>query len=185
MDSNDSDLPEKTETAFDGLEVSWYNNSTIVLYRLQAVSYEVLDNWASYVLTVLEAWPKDKPYLAVHDLSQSGVSLQYAALVNFDMMNVGVTVNGRAPAEKVFDQHEAFIARVAINFNLSLSGQTNRALMNPLSEMHPSVRYRTFYNLPKSFKWLRGELRDTTEMRALRRQRDQPDSSANEGSDNR
>jgi hypothetical protein len=163
-------LPETTEKPFAGMVVEWYHQREVVLYRLTAISMDVVENWAKYVLQTLETWDKNKPYLAVHDLSQPGISLQYAALVNFDMTNIGITGDGRVLAELLVDQHPEFKALVAVNFNLSLSGQTNRTLISFLNRIHPSIQYKTFYNRTKCIRWLlNGGVADTQELRPLAR----------------
>lgn len=163
-DSDKRFLVEETDKPFSGLVREWYANRTVVLYRLTVATEQSVDAWAQLVQDTLNDWTKTQPYLAVHDLSQAGVSLQYAALVNFDMMNIGVTMGGRLSAEELFDLHPHWSAKVAINFNLSLSGQTNRTLMNFLNREHPAIRYKTFYNRTKCFKWLMGESGDTSEL---------------------
>lgn len=167
LDPKKTYLPDRTETPFDYLVVDWYNHDEIVAYKLLAASPPLIERWAQFVLGVLEKWPKSKPYLAVHDLSQAGVSLQYAAVVNFDMMNIGITLEGRLAAQRLFDKHPGWRARVAMNFNLSLSGQTNRTLMSYLDDDHPSVEYKTFYHRSKCLRWLTTGITDTSEMRAL------------------
>lgn len=157
-------IPSKIETLALGLSREWYHDHQVVLYKLSAASHASIETWMACVKASLTDWDKQLPYRVVHDLSQPGVSLQYAALVNFDMMNIGVTLEGRLWAEQLFDAHPQWSARVAVNFNLSLSGQTNRTLMNYLNREHPAIRYKSFYNRSKCIKWVMGELGDTSEV---------------------
>jgi hypothetical protein len=83
-------------------------------------------------------------------------------------MNIGITMEGRIRAEKFFDAYPNFSAKIAVNFNLSLSGQTNRTLMNYLNRDHPSIRYKTFYSRTKSLYWLNGDIKDTSEINSVR-----------------
>lgn len=147
-------LPDSSETIVKGLVREWYHDKRVVLYRLLIANNEVIQRWADLVQETLQAWPRTAPYLAIHDLSQPGISLQYAALVNFDMMNIGVTLEGRMACDDLFDAEPLWSARVAVQFNLSLSGQTNRTLMSYLNRDHPSVRYKTFYHRGKALRWL-------------------------------
>lgn len=162
-------LPESSETVIKGLVREWYHGKQVVLYRLLMASEETVQRWADLVQDTLREWPRTAPYLAIHDLSQPGVSLQYAALVNFDMMNIGVTLEGRLACDDLFDAEPLWSARVAIQFNLSLSGQTNRTLMGYLNRDHPSVRYKTFYHRGKALRWLlEHDATDTSENRTVR-----------------
>lgn len=160
-------IPDKTEIPFAGLTMDWYLGNEVVVYKLTAVSDDIVNKWAELIQSTLKDWPKDKPYLAVHDMSQAGVSLQFAALVNFDMMNLGITMGGRMLAEELFNQHPNWFGRIATNFNLSLSGQTNRTLMSYLNQEHPRIKYKSFYNRTKCILWLRSGVSDTGEMKAL------------------
>lgn len=175
LDPKKTYLPDETDKPFPGIVRDWYNKKEVIVYKLTAVSDSIINEWAEYVIEALKAWPKDKPYLAVHDLSQPGVSLQYAAMVNFDMMNAGVTMGGRKITEALFDAHPEWYGRVAVNFNLSLSGQTNRTLMSFLDKDHPAVQYKTFYNRTKCLRWLTTGITDTSEMKAVEDQQGEPD----------
>jgi hypothetical protein len=167
VEPQNSIIPSEVEKPYPGIVREWYNGKEIALYKITGVTQEVIDNWSQLVIATIESWPKNKPYLTVHDLSQPGVSLQYAAMVNFDMMNIGITVEGRLRAEEIFDSHVTFTGRVAVNFNLSLSGQTNRTLMSFLNRDHPSIQYKTFYNRAKCIRWLTSGISDTSEIQAV------------------
>lgn len=151
--------PDETKEVYPGLVQEWFLNRQVVVYRLTMVSQTIIDTWADLVVSTVEAWDKSKPYLAMHDLSQPGVSLQYATLVSFDTVNVGVNSKGREAVEAIFDLNDDFFAHVAINFNLSVSGQVNRVLADRRSP-HPFVEYRTFYNRGNSLLWLMESLKD-------------------------
>lgn len=157
-------VPDEAERLTAGLTREWFYNRQVVLYKLTAVSQQIVDLWTNVVQESLQIWDKNVPYRVVHDLSHPGVSLQYAALVNFDMMNIGVTLEGRIWSERLFDAHPQWSGRVAVNFNLSLSGQTNRTLMTYLNRDHPAIRYKSFYNRSKCIKWLMGDSTETNEI---------------------
>ncbi|MFQ3645617.1 MAG: hypothetical protein SNJ54_01080 [Anaerolineae bacterium] len=161
-------LPDSSEMLTKGLAREWFYDRRVVLYRLTMVTPEIIASWADAVQESLRTWPRSSPYLAIHDLSQPGISLQYAALVNFDMMNIGVTLEGRMACDDLFDAEPLWSAKVAIQFNLSLSGQTNRTLMGYLNRDHPSIRYKTFYHRGKALRWLMNlDATDTGEQRTV------------------
>jgi hypothetical protein len=164
MDETLAYLPDDTDKPFTGMVREWYLDRSVVLYRLVGVSIDIVDQWTALVLKTLREWDKTKPYRAIHDLSHGGVSLQFAALVNFSIMNVGVTLEGQSIAEEIFDAHPAFKGWVAINFNLSLSGQTNRTLLNFLQRSHPAVQYKSFYNRNKCIRWVSNDGLSTQEL---------------------
>jgi hypothetical protein len=167
LDPKQTYIPDKTENPFAGLTIDHYLGGEVLCFKLTAISEDIVNKWAELIQTILKDWPKDKPYLAIHDLSQAGVSLQFAALVNFDMLNLGITIGGRVLAEEQFNKYPDWRGKIAVNFNLSLSGQTNRTLMGFLNQEHPRIRYKSFYNRTKCLHWLTTGIGDTSEMKVL------------------
>lgn len=157
-------LPEASERheIYPGLTLEWHADKKIVAYRISLVSHTLIDTWAKLVVSIMEDWPADQPYLAMHDLSQPGVSLQYATLVNFDTVNIGVNASGRKAVESIMDSRVEFFGQVAVNFNLSVSGQVNRMLADRRIGT-PFVKYRSFYHRDNALIWLRETIRPETD----------------------
>jgi len=151
--------PHLVEERFPGIVAEWFSDKKIVAYRLTAVSQAVINNWEKLVLQVMNEWDKDQPYLALHDVSGTGISLQYATLVGFDLMNIGITALGRDLGEEMFNKFPQFRARVAIGFNLSVSGQVSQVVMDRIKMKHPSITYKTFFNRDRSLTWLMDALK--------------------------
>lgn len=146
--------PTEVIEVFPGLFQEWYTNRKMVSYRLTSVSQALIDAWADVVITTLEGWDKTTPYLAMHDLSAAGVSTIYASLTSYDMLNIGITPDGKLRAEGVLNDHPGFIARVAIAFNITLSGHIGKTLVNYYTDKHPAVQYKSYYSRDKSLRWL-------------------------------
>lgn len=154
---------EYSEMICPGITRVWLNNKHIVAFKITAMSPMILNQWATLVLQTLEEWPCYAPYLALHDLSMAGVSLQYASLVSFDTMNIGITTAGRKQALNLLDTRGIPSASVVLNFNLSVSGQVNKVLAdNRNMSNRSSVAYKTFYSWEKSVEWLSSSLVFTT-----------------------
>jgi len=150
--------PEHVEEVYTGITLEWFLNRKVVAYKITAVSKTIVDRWASHALRILREWPEDQPYLALHDLSWPGVSLQYAVMVDFQTTNIGVTPAGWDQVARLIETRCGFQARVALNFNLSVSGHANKALADYRNEhrrlVRPIIEYRTFYDRSKSLTWL-------------------------------
>jgi hypothetical protein len=145
--------PEDVQEIIAGLAVEWYFDRRIVAYRLTKVSQRIIETWTETALDILRDWRVDTPYLALHDVSNPGVSLQYCVLVNFDLLNIGVTSDGTARAGAIIAGKQGFTARVAIGFNMSLSGQVSYKVMGGGRKL-PNVEYKTFFNRETSLAWL-------------------------------
>lgn len=153
--------PQAVTEICPGLYQEWLLDRRIVAYRVTAVSQSVLENWSSLVRQTLRDWDKDWTYLALHDLTAPGVATMYASLTHYDMLNIGVTQDGRLGAEGVFVEFPGFIGRVAISFNLTVSGHIGKTLLNYYMDKHPAVEYKSFYSREKSLKWLLSHLPDS------------------------
>lgn len=148
-------VPDEVERIRPGITCEWFSNRQIVAYKITAMSPTIINDWAALALKNLEAWPDDRPYLALHDLSEPGVSLQYATLVGFDTINMGIIPANRPHVDAIIKTKSGLIARVAMSFSLSLSGQINKVLADGKFNTDQSyVIYRAFYNRNKSLSWL-------------------------------
>lgn len=144
---------EQVDEISPGLTCEWYFDKQVIVYRITMVSQIVIETWSKTVIQILEEWDKNRPYLALHDLSKPGVSLQYASLVGFDTTNIGVTASGRKKAEAILDANPAMTARVGVNFSLSLSGQVNKLLADR-QNANPFLQYKLFYDRDRALRWL-------------------------------
>jgi hypothetical protein len=151
-------VPDTIEEAKPGIICEWYFDRQIVGYRIQSVSQKLLDDWMKLVLTHLDTWDKNQPYLALHDISGKGVSVQYATLSNFELMNIGITAAGRDKSTEIFDQHPDFRARVALCFNYTVSGQVSQVVTERIKGQHPAIHYKAFFNRDKALYWLSEEI---------------------------
>lgn len=146
-------LPIETREVCSGLTCEWFFERRVVVYKVTRMSQRLIETWADLTCDTIEKWDKSTPYLALHDVSNPGISLQYGVLVNFDLMNLGVTTPGFERALKVFEQNPEFSAKVALGFNLTVSGQVSHKVMG-ISRKHPNISYRAFFTREKSLDWL-------------------------------
>ena len=153
MELSEIPKPEQVDEVSRGLSCEWFFDKQIVVYRVTMVSPAIIETWSDMVVDIIQKWDKNRPYLAQHDLSKPGVSLQYASLVGFDTTNLGINAQGRQKVEAILDAHTDFFAHIAINFSLSLSGQVNKLLANRRNA-NPFIQYKMFYDQERSFSWL-------------------------------
>ncbi|MDZ4763723.1 MAG: hypothetical protein SGI73_04170 [Chloroflexota bacterium] len=155
-------VPEQVDQVHPHIIQEWYFEKRIAAYRLTSVSQEIVNAWADIITKTLESWSKEKPYLVFHDISNPGIALQYATLVNFDLMNIGVLPTRRQGIEDIFNTHPGWQARVSIGFNLSVSGQVSQVVMDRIKNRHPAILYKTFFNREKSLTWLADAIKPAT-----------------------
>ena len=149
--------PERVTRIDDALQLEWYAGDTIVVYVLSKMSSGVLQNWSDAALDVINKWPSGKPYLALYDLSHSGVVLAYLGLVKRRACSLGITEAGEERALTSIAQREGFSARVALYTSMTYSGHLGGFLAEidtRRAGLGQVVQYDAFYNREAAFDWL-------------------------------
>jgi hypothetical protein len=149
--------PERVSKIGQELELEWYAGGSIVSYALLDMSPEVLQTWSEVALVVLNDWPVGKPYLALYDLSRSGVVINYLNLVQRKMFSLGITQDGEERALASIAQRENFSARVALYASMRHSGHVGRLFATidaRKTRPDPAVQYDAFYERAAALKWL-------------------------------
>ncbi len=148
--------PERVTTIDDTLELEWYAGDTIVTYVLSDMSLEVLQSWSDTTLSILDEWPSDRPYLALYDLSRSGIILGFYSLARNRMCSLGITDAGEAQALERIAQRQNPNARVALYISMSYSGHLGGFLAEADARKTQSsqIEYEAFYSREAALNWL-------------------------------
>lgn len=137
----------------DDFSVDWFNGGQVVVYRLLSPRRSSLNAWSEQALQTMEAWPKDRPYRAIHDISQSGLGMLYCRNVQNDVLNVGVLPEARSQVEALIARYPNWSVSLAVVMAGSLSGQIHRFTHYPESDKH-SINAKTFLVRPQAMDWL-------------------------------
>ncbi|MCP4542878.1 MAG: hypothetical protein GY832_37635, partial [Chloroflexi bacterium] len=123
---------------------------------LSKMSPQVLQSWSDAALDVMNKWPSGKPYLALYDLSHSGIVLAYLSLVKRRMCSLGITEAGEEQSLANIAQREGFSARVALYISRTYSGHLGgfSAEIDARRAGLKVVQYDAFYNREAAFDWL-------------------------------
>ena len=78
------------EEIFPGLTREWLFDDRVVSYTPYSPKKPRCLPGANPPYDTFETWPREQPYLAIHDISQSGIGLFYCAAVKNDIFNIGV-----------------------------------------------------------------------------------------------
>ena len=152
--------PGRVSTINDALQLEWYARGSIVAYVLSNVSPQILQSWSDAALDVLRNWPQGTPYLALYDLSYSGVALGYMSLVKRRMCSLGITKAGEEQALVSIAQRGNSGSRVAIYTSMTYSGHLGGFLADidaRRSRLGQVVQYEAFYSREAAFDWLTGK----------------------------
>lgn len=140
-------------TQTNGLAVEWLLERQVVVYRLQSPSRSALTAWSEAALEALASWPKDRPYRAIHDISQSGLGLLYCTAVQNDVFNVGVLPGARSQVEKLVSAHPKWTLSLAMVVSGSLSGHMYRFIYRPNKGL-AQLQAKAFFIHEQAVQWL-------------------------------
>jgi hypothetical protein len=142
------------DNTIPGLKVESLENGAVVAYTLSSAQTSTISAWSNLAVSKLAGWPKDRPYLALHDLSHPGVGLLYLTAVEFDPFNVGVTQMGRQKAHEIMAAHTGWPVVLALVVSTSLSGRLTRLRMADIISDLPKITSRTFFKRTAALEWL-------------------------------
>lgn len=142
------------DNTIPGLKVESLENEAVVAYTLSSAQTSTISAWSNLAVSKLADWPKDRPYLALHDLSHPGVGLLYLTAVEFDPFNVGVTQMGRQKAHEIMAAHTGWPVVLALVVSTSLSGRLTRLRMADIISDLPKITSRTFFKRTAALEWL-------------------------------
>jgi hypothetical protein len=137
----------------EGVQQSWYNNHQIVAYKLTNVTPTSLNDWSDYVIAALEACSKDKPYLAIHDISQPGLGLLFSTAVRNDIFNIGIIPKANEKVQSIVKANPDWQLRLGLVLSASLSGRLARILFQKNSP-DSQVQFKAFFYRDPALEWL-------------------------------
>jgi hypothetical protein len=139
----------------DDFSVDWLFDGQVIVYRLLSSTQSSLNAWSQHALATLETWPKDRPYRAVHDVSQPGLGMLYYRSVQNDVFNVGVLPAARPQVEALLKDYPDWSVSLALLVSGSVTGQIVRSMPLHYAEQK-SLRFhaRTFLMRPQALDWL-------------------------------
>lgn len=146
--------PDMADNLIPGLNVELLENDTIASYTLSSAQSSTIAAWSDLAVAKLRDWPKDRPYLALHDLSHPGVGLLYLTAVEFDPFNVGVTPGGRRALHDLMAHRPDWQIVLGLVVSTSLSGRLTRLRMADIISDLPKITSRTFFKRSAALEWL-------------------------------
>lgn len=141
------------EEIFPGLTREWLFDNRVVSYTLYSPQKAALLAWSESAIYTLETWSHEKPYLAVHDISQSGVGLFYCAANKNDIFNIGVIPEARKKVNEILESDPEWQVSLALVVSGSLSGQLSKLLLKENSE-NRRLHTKAFFFSDSAQNWL-------------------------------
>jgi hypothetical protein len=138
-----------------GYNVEWFHNNQIIAYTLEYASVATLENWTIQAIEEIANWPKTRPYLALHDLSQPGVGLLYITATNYDIYNIAVTPGAKRQIESIIEPYPDWKIALALVVSTSLSGQLAKLNMAAgEGVLSRRTQAKAFFGRDEAISWL-------------------------------
>jgi hypothetical protein len=128
-------------------------DSRVLVYKVQRVTMNSLMAWSTCAIQTLEEWPKDRPYLVVHDLSHPGVGLLFSTAVGGEIFNMGVLPNTRKRIDEIIQANPNWQLAFAIVVSPSLSGRMAKLIIHKKSS-NLQLQEKAFFTLASALEWL-------------------------------
>jgi hypothetical protein len=142
------------EPLIPGLSVEVLEGGSILAYTLSSAQTTTISAWSELAVSTLKQWPKDRPYLALHDLSNPGVGLLYLTAVEFDPFNVGVTSSGHRVVCDLITSNPGWPIVLALVVSTSLSGRLTRLRIADIARDSSDITSRAFFKRSAAVEWL-------------------------------
>ena len=154
------------EEIFPGLTREWLFDGLVVSYTLSSPKKAALLAWSKSALSTLETRPHDQPYLAIHDISQSGIGLFYCAAVKNDIFNIGVIPEARKRVDAILEHDPELQISLALVVSGSLSGQLSKLLLKASSD-NQRFQSKAFFFADMAQSWLVNPLMSSAASRVM------------------
>lgn len=122
-----------------GVTREWLAEGRVVKYTLTNTLVDSLEAWAETAIQTMEAWPPDRPYLAIHDVSAPAVIL---------------TPHARRCSQRIASAAPALKGRVAVIVPRGALGHLLRIFLNRLMINSGKRLLKAFFSQEEALAWL-------------------------------
>lgn len=129
-------------------------NGRVVLYTVETFSVSAFIKWSRVISESFASLPEDRDYLAIHDVSKSGMSLQYLALTGYNIGDPWLTASGEKRFLEVQKARPNMKTRLGIVMSSQLSGQLAMKRARTSLSDADNLESRTFDNRQAALEWI-------------------------------
>ncbi|MCU0481538.1 MAG: hypothetical protein MUE54_10050 [Anaerolineae bacterium] len=134
-----------------GIVRSWLYDHQVALYRVENVlSVGTMVDWGKAINNSLASWQEDADYIAIHDISSSGMSLPYLVLTGYEF-NPWLMKGNALFFDKWLKSHPAQKAYLAVVVSSTMSGNIS---MKRAKTSSGAVESEIFDNIEVALAWV-------------------------------
>lgn len=136
-----------------GIIREWYFDRRVAVYTAQSLNPHTLIDWSKAVVESLASWPTNSDYIAIHDLSGTGMSLQFLMLTSYNIMNPWLTLSSEQYMREWMAKHPHLNIHLGVVVSGSLSGQITMRRAQSSSIDQNRVTSRMFITRDSALEW--------------------------------
>ncbi|MCL4249015.1 MAG: hypothetical protein KJ065_12790 [Anaerolineae bacterium] len=152
---NRKELSFDMATESTGITRDWAFDGRIVIYELTAATVATITEWSELAVNTLRDWPKDRPYLALHDISHPGVGLLYMIAAQDSVLNIGVSPGAEKLIQEITNANPDWKLALALVVSNSLSGSVAKLKMFQKISPEDRVQSKIFFSRSSALGWLK------------------------------
>mgnify|MGYP001273057731 CR=1 FL=1 len=136
-----------------GISREWYFDRRVAVYTAQSLNPHTLIDWSKAVVEALASWPTTSDYIAIHDLSGTGMSLQFLMLTGYNIMNPWLTFSSEQYMREWMAKHPHLNIHLGVVVSGSLSGQITRRRAQTSALENDRIVSRLFLDRESALDW--------------------------------
>ncbi|MBN8595427.1 MAG: hypothetical protein J0M33_26990 [Anaerolineae bacterium] len=137
-----------------GIERDWLYDHRVAVYTAKSLGPANLIEWSKAVADSLDQWPEDADYFAIHDMSNSGMSMQLLLLTGNHILDPWLTPTSQQRFREWMKAHPAQRVRLAVVVSSALSGQMPMRRGRSSTSDLEQVESQMFDNLEAAHEWV-------------------------------
>ncbi len=151
--------PECIDHITEAFQRRWFANSQIVAYKPLDGNRQTIMQFGQTTSATISQWDRQRPYLAIHDLSSPGVALAYSTKFK-NILRPGVTEEGTESIKSIIEDAQHFRAKIAIVVSLQFSGHITSmfAQLEARHQQSDHITFEVFTEAEAALNWLRSFL---------------------------
>ncbi len=147
--------PEIIEMPSENLELRWYADRRMVVYKLYSGDTTTVMAWSRIAVETITNWRTPKIYLAAHDISCPGVAMRYSSKFK-NILLPAITDQGMQAVQQTINNPALFQARIAILVSDQFSGHITQvfAQLEKHRQKSDHILFNVFTEECSALNWL-------------------------------
>ncbi len=137
-----------------GITREWLHNRHVVVYTVQNFSVAAFIKWSQAIAEMLMQMPEGWDYLAVYDVSRTGMSLHYLGLTGYRVTDPWLTKSSERSFLELQKARPTMNTKLAVVMSAQLSGQLAMRRARAAAVEDERIDSRIFADRQTALQWI-------------------------------